>query len=148
MKALKGFIIAIIMTLVATTSFAAGSTDLTVQASVLGTCSFDAAAYTMDFGVLDPAAAANTNASAILGFTCSNGTAYAIDNLVLARNMVGGVTAASLPYTIAAYVNTGTGSGATQNLTLTGTVLATSYDLISGLPADAYAEVITININP
>jgi hypothetical protein len=146
MKALKGIIIAIVMTLVASTSFAAGSTDLTVQATVLGTCSFDAAAYTMNFGNLDPAAAVDTNATATLGFTCANGTAYTIDNIAGARTMTG--TTDTLPYSIAAYATTGTGSGASQTVALTGTVLAADYDIASGTAAEAYSEVITININP
>lgn len=146
MKALKGIIIAIVLAFVASTSFAAGSTDLTVQATVLGTCAFDAAAYTMNFGNLDPAAAADTNATATLSFTCANGTSYTIDDISGPRSMAG--TGDSLPYSIAAYTTTGTGSGASQSVTLTGTVLGTSYDIASGRIAQAYSETVTININP
>ena len=146
MRHARSLVCTILLTLIASSAFAAGSTDLTVQANVLGTCSFDAAAYTMDFGNLDPAAAADTNATAQLDFTCANGTAYTIDNVAGARSMAGATD--TLPYSIAAYANTGTGSGVSQSVTLTGTVLAVDYDIASGRAAEAYAEVITININP
>ena len=146
MKALKGIIIAIVMTLVASTSFAAGSTDLTVQANVLGTCAFNAAAYTMDFGNLDPAAAVDRNATATLDFTCANGVNFTIDDISGGRTMTGPTD--TLAYNIAAYANTGVGTGAAQSVTLTGTVLAASYDLASGRAAEAYSETVTININP
>lgn len=148
MKVLKTIIIAALMALLAGPAFAAGAADLTVQATVLGTCSFDAGSYTMDFGNLDPAAAVNTSANATLDFTCSNGTPYTIDAIALNRNMAGGSTGALLPYTIDPYTNTGIGSGGTQSLALTGNINATAYDTASGLPADAYSETITININP
>ena len=146
MKALKGIIIAIVMTLVASTSFAAGSTDLTVQANVLGTCAFNAAAYTMDFGNLDSAAAVDRNATATLDFTCANGVNFTIDDISGGRTMTGPTD--TLAYNIAAYANTGVGTGAAQSVTLTGTVLAASYDLASGRAAEAYSETVTININP
>ena len=149
MKALKGIIITTMLVFVASSVFAAGSTDLTVQANVQGTCSFNAAAYTMDFGNLDPAAGGNVNASATIDFTCANGTAYTIDNIAGARSMAGvTVPADLLPYTIDPFLNTGTGSGVLQSVTLNGTVLGTSYDIASGLRAQAYQVVITININP
>lgn len=148
MKTLRTIAVALILAFTTGSAFAAGSTDLTVQATVLGTCAFDAAAYTMDFGQLDPAAAADTTVNATIDFTCSNGTPFTIDNIAGARSMVGGVTAANLPYSIAAYANTGTGTGLLQSLVLAGTVLAADYDVASGLPADAYTEVITINITP
>ena len=146
MNTLKAIVITMMFAFVASTSFAAGSTDLTVQATVLGTCSFNAAAYTMDFGSLDPAAAVNTNATATLDFTCANGTAYTIDNVAGLRSMAGATD--NLPYTIAAYANIGTGNGLLQSVALTGTVLAADYDITSGRAAEAYAEVITINVNP
>ena len=146
MQALRTIVIAVLFAFVASSAFAAGSTDLTVQANVLGTCSFDAAAYTMDFGNLDPAAAVNTNANATLDFTCANGTAYTIDDISGARTMAGATD--NLPYSIAAYATGGTGTGASQSVTLTGTVLAADYDIASGRAAEAYSEVITININP
>ena len=146
MKALKGIIIAIVLTLVASTSFAAGSTDLTVQANVLGTCAFNAAAYTMDFGNLDPAAAVDTNINTTLDFTCANGVNYTIDDISGARTMAGATD--NLPYSIAAYAVNGVGTGAAQSVTLTGTVLAADYDLASGRAAEAYSETVTININP
>lgn len=149
MKTLKLIVITMMFALVATTSFAAGSTDLTVQATVLGTCSFNAAAYTMDFGSLDPAAAVNTNVTTTLGFTCSNGTTYTIDDISGGSTMAGVTTpAVTLPYSIAAYTLTGTGSGAAQAVDLIGTVLAADYDIASGQLAQAYTSTVTININP
>lgn len=146
MKTLKMIGLALLFALVASTSFAAGSTDLTVQANVLGTCSFDAAAYTMDFGNLDPAAAVNTNITTQLGFTCSNGTGYTIDDISGASTMAG--VGDNLPYSIALYTLAGTGTGATQTVDLIGTVLAADYDIASGRIAQAYSSTVTININP
>ncbi len=146
MKTLKTIVIALVLAFVAGSAFAAGSTDLTVQANVLGTCAFNAAAYTMDFGNLDPAAAVDTNASATLGFTCANGVNYTIDDISGARSMAGATD--TLPYSIAAYANTGVGTGAADSVTLTGTVLAADYNLASGRAAEAYSETVTININP
>ena len=148
MKALKAIVIAMLFALVASTSFAAGATDLTVQATVQGTCVFDAAAYTMDFGVLDPAAAADTNVTTNLGFTCSNGTPYTISDVSGGRSMAGGFTADNLPYSIAVYATAGNGTGASQVLALTGTVLAADYNVASGRLADAYSEVVNITITP
>lgn len=145
---MKRMMILLVMALVMFTgnAFAAGSTDLTVQATVLGTCSFNAATYLMDFGSLDPAAAADTNATAKLEFTCSNGTTYNIDDVKGLRSMGG--TGDSLPYTIAPYTITGSGNGLLQSVDLVGTVYATDYDIVSGRIAQAYSETFTININP
>jgi len=146
MNIFRALTIAMLLTFAASSAFAAGSTDLTVQANVLGTCAFDAATYTMNFGNLDPAAAVDTNATATISFTCANGTPYTIDDISGARTMAG--VGDNLPYSIAAYANTGTGNGTSQSVILTGTVLAADYDIASGRVAQAYSEVVTININP
>jgi len=126
-------------------ALAAGATDLTVSATVAGTCAFDAPGYTMTFPVLDQAAATDQTATATLAFTCSTGVNWTIDDIAGVRSMPGLNFGDFLPYTISPYVTTGTDTG---TVTLTGTVYAADYELASGRIPDDYEDVVTINILP
>lgn len=128
------------------TALAAGTATVNVSATVLGTCSFDTTSYTMNFGSINTTDTGAKTATATLAFTCSNGTPWTLDDVsAVSHNLTGGVTGSSLAYSIGAYTTSGTGTGATQNVTLTGTIAQAAYSVAA---ADAYTDSLTININP
>lgn len=126
-------------------ALAADNADINVSATVLGTCLFDAGSFDLAFGDIDPASAVDATASVDVQFTCSNGTDWTLDDVSGNRNMTGVANGDSLAYSIAAYGNTGTGTGSTQTVTLDGTVAVAAFQAVS---SDVYTETITININP
>jgi spore coat protein U-like protein len=129
-------------------AFANDTTDLTVQANVLGFCTFDQAGYLMDFGDLDPIAGGDVSVTTTIDFSCSPGSSYAIDNisgLAVMPRVLGGD---NLPYTISPYATTGVATGVLQSLDLVGTVFGVDYVTASGRQPGAYQAVRAININP
>ncbi|MBW2255154.1 MAG: hypothetical protein JRI25_11215 [Deltaproteobacteria bacterium] len=147
MKKLVG-VTALAALFAAGSAFAAGSTDLTVQANVLAACGFDQPNYLMDFQDLDPGTPINVTVTTTIGVICSLGVNYTVDDISGAHAMAEVAGAGSLPYSIAAFTNTGIGNGALQTIDLDGTVLATDYDFASGTAPGAYQDVLVININP
>ncbi|PLX99186.1 MAG: hypothetical protein C0623_10115 [Desulfuromonas sp.] len=143
MKALKGLVIAIVLVLVASTSFAADSATLNIQANVQGTCSFAAASALLDFTNIDPTSGAPAIAATSIDYSCTNGVAYTL----------------TLPptATIANGVNTiGVNLAYTDNGTTTGTGLATTIDIdgtipfanYSASPAGLYTGTVTLDVSP
>ncbi len=124
-------------------ALAAGSTDLNVSATVVGTCSFSAASYSMEFGSISVTDTGPKTAEATLQFTCTNNTSYTITNIAGARELTGPV--GPLAYTIAPYVNQAVANGAQQSVTLTGTIAQVAYQ---GAAAGTYSETVTLEINP
>jgi spore coat protein U-like protein len=130
----------------ATPVLSAGTATVNVTATVLGSCSFDTTTYTMAFGAIDPLAdAGDKTASINLAFNCSNGTPFSLGNVSGAQTLAGAVAGGTLPYSVNNYPLTGTGTGATQNLTITARIAELDY---TTAPADSYTDTLTININP
>ena len=143
--AMATLVLALAGALLAGNALAAGSTDLTVSATVVGTCSFGAATYAMNFDAISVSDTGPQTATTNLQFTCTNNTPYTIDDISGPRNLSqSGQT--DLPYSIAAYTTSATTtSGSAQTLTLTGTIAEADYQAAA---AGTYTETVTINITP
>ena len=145
---------------VSTCAYAGGTTPLTVNAKILGTCKVTTAPGTLDFGTIDPSGGANATASATFVMKCSNGTTStaATDdgglNFSVTKRMKHSVTAtAFLPYAITYSNDTGfvgTGFASTsQTVTINGTVTPANYaGALATTGAQVYADTVTITVNP
>jgi hypothetical protein len=141
---LAGMVLALVGIFSAGNVLAAGSTQVDVSATVLGTCSFNAANYPMSFGNISVTDTGPQTATANVQFTCTNNTTYTIDNVAGARQM-SGPAAEPLAYTIAAYTTTAVANGALTTVALNGTIDEAAYQAAS---AGTYTETLTLNINP
>lgn len=122
---------------------AADTATVDVSATILATCSFDTTSYTMAFGNIDPTDTGDKTASVNLALTCTNGTAWTLDDVSGAQTLTSG--SGPLAYSIDAYTLSGTGTGATQNVLVTGRITEANYEVAA---ADVYADSRTINVNP
>ena len=143
MKALKGLIIAIVMVLVATASFAADSATLNIQANVQGTCSFSAASTLLDFTNIDPTSGAPAIAATTIDYSCTNGVVYTL-TLPAAATIANGLDTigVNLAYTDN---GTGTGSGLATTIDIDGTIPFANY---SASPAGLYTGSVTLDVTP
>lgn len=144
MKSLKLVVLSIslICTLGIGNAMAADSATITVNATVLGTCSFNANTYTMDFASIDPTNTGDITGSVELDFTCTNGTNWNLTDESGIKSMDSSDD--TLAYNIATYALTGTGDGTPKTLTITGTVAEGEYATAS---AGTYSDTFTIGIN-
>ena len=143
-------------------ALAGGTTPLTVNAKISGTCKVTTAPGTLDFGTVDPSGVANATATASFVMKCSNGTTStaATDNngsfFSGTKRMQHSVTAtAFLPYAITysndtGLVGTGFGAGgATQTVTINGTITPAQYAAaLATTGVQVYADTVTITVNP
>jgi hypothetical protein len=125
-------------------AFALDTATITVSANVLGTCTFDTTTYTMAFGAIDPLMAADATVNVGLAFTCTNGSNYALDDVSGIQTMTGS-GANTLGYSIDPYALTGTGTGATQNVSILGRITSAQAQIAA---VDTYNDSLTINLNP
>ncbi len=58
-------------------AYAADTSNMTVQAAVVGSCKFNSTP-TLDFGNLDPANATNGSGSSTISFWCTKGSSYTV----------------------------------------------------------------------
>lgn len=151
-KLLTIVVSAAVLMLGGTGAWAADTTDVTVTASIVGTCEFTNAP-TLAFGVLDQTVATDATASVGLIFWCTNGQAYVLGDetnpLVgdgaFAGTLVSGGN--NIPYTIAYnnFAGNGLGAGTTITSTLTGTITNANY---INKPVGNYSDTVTFTINP
>lgn len=128
----------------ASSALAVDTANIAVSANVLGTCAFNTNAYTMAFGAIDPLMAADATNTVDLDFTCTSGTNWALDDVSGAQSMAGS-GANTLAYSIDAYGATGTGTGASQLVSITGRITPAQ----AGVAAvDSYTDALVINLNP
>jgi hypothetical protein len=142
---LAALALSLVGVLAAGNAMALDTATINVSATVLGTCSFDTNTYAMAFGEIDPAGSGDKTASVNLAFTCSNGTTWALDDENGAKTMAGAFTATNMAYSIDGYTLSGLGNGSTQNVTVTGRIADTAYQVAA---ADVYTDSFTIDINP
>ncbi len=139
------------------TAQAAGSTSMGVSATVLSksNCKFPTGTIALNFGTIDPSGSSNALSSAATTFVC-NGTAATATFLITQDggiNNSGGnrMQHASspgtfLPYTLSLTPTSGTvPKGATQSLTINGTIAATDYQQAI---AGNYTDTVTLTISP
>ena len=135
--------VAMITLLVTGNALSADTASIDVTAEVLGTCSFNTTSYTMDFGSIDPTSTGDITATVSLDFTCTNGTDWDLDDESGPQTMSDGTN--DLAYSIDAYNLSGTGSGASQVVDVTGRIADTDYGTAV---ASTYSDTLTINILP
>lgn len=143
----------ILLTLLACSALAA-TQDLTVSATVTGTCRFDSASN-VNFGTLDQSATANATATGDLVFWCTKGTLYTLGDETnptvadgsFSGTLIGAGTSDTIAYTLA-YTNiSGTGGGKTAptSSVVTATILNNDYVNVS---ADTYSDTVTFTVTP
>jgi spore coat protein U-like protein len=154
MRRVSLFGVAIVLLAMAGTAMAAGSVNLTVQASVIGTCKFTTGDPTLDFGALDPAAGGNVNASTAKTFWCTKGVttdAIAAGNGAnwsgSSRQMLDAVSGDLIPYslTLTKDANLNTGPATPRTLTIAGSILGADY---TGKSAGSYSDTVVLTITP
>jgi spore coat protein U-like protein len=150
----KILISALVVLGLTSTAFAAGTNQLTVQASVVGTCKFSTATATLDFGALDPNLATDATTSQSIDFWCTKGATatLASDNGIHAsgtqkRMQHATVTTEFINYALNLTASNLVGAGKTtpRTLTVAGTILNADY---VNAQAGSYADTVTINITP
>lgn len=132
----------------------ADNATLTINATVSGTCRFTTGAFTMNFGALDPAAAANQTQNTALTYKCTknqaassfsfdgNGTSPASVNIT---NGIDNIPV-GLSWAVPATVGSGFGAGSTDiSMTVTGNILGTSYANVS---AGNYTKDVLVVVAP
>jgi spore coat protein U-like protein len=158
MKKVLMVMVAVALVAMAGVSWAASTTNLTVNATVVGTCKFSGTEPTLAFGDLDPTLDTEKTATVDVEFWCTKGyvpepTFAATDGIGLGETRYmtrsGPPPADTIPYTIDSFIldgGTNQGpSGIRRNVTIRGTVPAGSYsDKTSG----DYSNTVTIGINP
>lgn len=132
--------------IVAGNAFAAGTATVDISATVLGTCSFSAG-DTFTFAALDPTSGASPSLTQnAVTFACTNGTGYTItdDGGLLGTYDLDDSGGNLINYNFA-YAAAGIGTGANQNLSITVDIPFANYQ---NSPAGAYADTVTLTINP
>jgi hypothetical protein len=143
-------------------AWAGGQHQITVSASVTGTCVVNDTTSTLSFGALNPASGGTVNATWSTGsFRCTNGTTYTVSsndggwetssggaNNRMKRAGATDCSAASdcIRYTLTS-VTGGTGQGMSNNISfaVTGsTSLADYQDAKEG----SYQDVVTLTVSP
>ncbi len=147
MKKLLAIITVVGITAMAGTAMAV-TANLDVSAKITAACSVTGGA--LDFGALDPLTAPLvTKDSTGVSVTCTNGAGYTIA-LDKGEHISGGTQANlsngtdNIPYSVSSPAS-GTGSGAAQPITITGTIAAGSYSTAS---AGTYGDTMVITVTP
>ena len=134
---------------------AAGDTaTLAVSAVVAGTCRFTTGTFNMNFGTLDPAAAANQTQNTALSYKCTKNaaaTSFSFDGDAASPasvNITNGTDniPVALSWTMPATQGSGFGAGSTAiTMTVTGDILAPDYDNVS---AGNYTRNVAVVVAP
>ena len=124
---------------VAGKAMALDSANMTVNATVLGTCGISSAP-TINL-TLDPSSGRDVTGNGNIDFICTNGTGY-----TLAGPAGGTMTGPGNIIYALGYTNlVGVGTGLTQTSVATVTVPYANYATV---PAGAYTETVVVTINP
>jgi spore coat protein U-like protein len=136
-------------------AYAADTSNMTVQAAVVGSCKFNSTP-TLDFGNLDPANATNGSGSSTISFWCTKGAAYTVAagngnnyNVGAATRQMKGPGATDLmPYSLtlpAAATGTGAGKSTAITFAVTGGVLNADY---INATVGSYTDTVQMSVNP
>lgn len=136
-------------------AYAADTSNMTVQASVKGTCKFNSTP-TLDFGSLDPAAVTDGSGSSTISFWCTKGSAYTVtagngnnyDVPGSTRRMKGPGATDLMPYSLtlpAAASGTGSGKSTAITFAVTGAVLNANY---INATVGNYTDTVQMAVNP
>ena len=134
---------------------AAGDTaTLAVTANVSGTCKFTTGSFTMNFGTLDPSAAANQAQATALTYKCTQGTAassFSFDGAAVSPTSVSITNGTdnipvALSWTVPATQGSGFGAGSSAiSMNVTGNITGTNYANVS---AGVYTKNVSVVVAP
>jgi len=151
MKKLLAIAAAAAIMATAGTAMAVNTADLSVTATVSNVCSVSSIG-SMSFPALDPTNPVQVTATTTMGVTCTNGMAYNVktgtglhSSGTQANLQMGSSSADRIPYSVSGPTGGGTGSGALQSLTLTGTIAANTYNTAS---TGTYTDTMVITVEP
>jgi spore coat protein U-like protein len=136
-------------------AYAADTSNMTVQATVVGSCKFNSTP-TLDFGNLDPANATNGSGSSTISFWCTKGSSYTVTARNRTKAHSGNTTrqmkrpgATDLsPYSLslpAAATGTGAGKSTAITFAVSGTVLNANY---INATVGSYTDTVQMAVNP
>ncbi|HEY2865193.1 MAG TPA: spore coat protein U domain-containing protein [Casimicrobiaceae bacterium] len=136
-------------------AYAADTSNMTVQAAVVGSCKFNSTP-TLDFGNLDPASAGNGTGSSTISFWCTKGSSYTVtagngnnyDVGNTTRQMKGPGVTDLMPYSLtlpATATGTGAGKSTAISFAVTGTVLNANY---INATVGSYTDTVQMAVNP
>jgi len=135
-------------------AIAGDTATLAISATVSGTCKFTTASFNMNFGTLDPSAAANQSQSTALTYKCTKGqaaTSFSFDGDATSPasvNITNGTDniPVALTWAVPATLGSGFGTGSTAiTMNVTGAFLATDYDSVS---AGVYTKNVAVVVAP
>ena len=149
----KTLLCALLAATFAAPAVAGDTATLAVSATVSGTCKFTTASFAMNFGTLDPSAAANQSQSTALTYKCTKGqaaTSFSFDTDATSPasvNITNGTDniPVALTWTVPGTVGTGFGAGADISMTVNGAILGTDYANVS---AGAYTKNVAVVVAP
>jgi spore coat protein U-like protein len=149
----KTLLCALLAAAFAAPAVAGDSTNLTVSATVTGTCKFNTGPFTMTFPPLDPSVAANQNTSSTLTYKCTKNqaaTSFSFDTDAISPasvNITNGTDniPVTLTWAVGATVGLGFGAGADLSLTVNGAILGTDYANVS---AGTYTKIVAVVVAP
>ena len=149
----RNLILALLAASFTVPAIAGDTATLAVNATVSGTCKFTTAAFTMDFGTLDPSAAANQSQTTALTYKCTKGapaTSFTFDGsaVPVSVNITNGTDSipVALSWAVPAAQGTGFGAGSTAiSMNVVGSILGTAYANVS---AGAYTKNVTVVVAP
>ena len=133
---------------------AGDNATLAVSATVSGTCKFTTASFAMNFGTLDPSAAANQALATALTYKCTQGTAassFSFDGAGVSPtsvNITNGTDniPVALAWTVPAGLGTGFGVGSTAiSMNVVGDILGVNYANVS---AGVYTKNVAVVVAP
>jgi len=152
---IKNPLIGMLLAAVFAAPAAAGDTaTLAISANVNGTCKFTTGSFTMNFGVLDPSAAANQAQATALTYKCTSGTAassFSFDGAAVSPTSVNITNGAdnipvALSWTVPATQGSGFGAGSSSiTLNVTGNITGTNYANVS---AGVYTKNVAVVVAP
>lgn len=136
-------------------TYAADTSNMTVQAAVVGSCKFNSTP-TLDFGNLDPASASNGTGSSTISFWCTKGSSYTVtagngnnyDVANTTRQMKGPGASDLMAYSLtlpAAATGTGAGKSTAITFAVTGSVLNANY---INATVGSYTDTVQMAVNP
>ena len=146
--------VVVLVAVLAGTAIALDTSTLTVTASVVGTCKFNTATATLDFGALDPNSGSPVNATtATVNFWCTKGIAgesITPDNglnFAGTRQMLDAVSGDLIGYslTLTPDANPNMGPGTPRGVAIDGTIAFADY---ANKSAGNYADTVILTINP
>ena len=150
----KTILCALLAASFAAPAIAGDTATLAVTATVSGTCKFTTGTFNMNFGALDPAAAANQSQTTALTYKCTKGqaaTSFSFDadaTSPASINITNGTDniPVALSWTVPVTLGSGFGVGSTAiSMNVAGDILGTNYANVS---AGVYTKNVAVVVAP